>query len=199
MLARNASLRIKSGAFAISLDVFGTMSLLLASYGLVLIAAGAVVFLLPMPSHGAAGNLEGVMRAARKLAFLHRDGPSWHGQSDRLVGGRPLAGMLGRPEFIQGRAGSRGYFEVVTPLAAGGMAHYYRDYDDADFRGSMREEARFGIGQTFGAASLIQRNFGVLGNHGLKLVYSVVTIILASGITGMTKLRQSGMDRHEPA
>ncbi len=52
----------------------------------------------------------------------------WHGPD--LV---PTAGagqnfqlVAGNPSFIQGRFGLRGNFELVTPLATGGIAHYSR-------------------------------------------------------------------------
>lgn len=39
--------------------------------------------------------------------------------------------VAGSPGFIQSTAGTAGNFELITPLASGGMAHYYRDNDAA--------------------------------------------------------------------
>ncbi|MGI8680701.1 MAG: hypothetical protein ACR2JO_00920 [Mycobacteriales bacterium] len=48
--------------------------------------------------------------------------------------------MVGRPGFIHGPWGSVGNFEVAVSLAAGGLAHYWRDNDDPTppWRGPIR-------------------------------------------------------------
>jgi hypothetical protein len=83
---------------------------------------------------GQHGNLEVVAKFGGQLLFYWReDVPpyTWHGPT--LV---PLSGpgqnaqiVTGNPSLIQGRFGGRGNFEMVVPLAGGGIAHYSRVND----------------------------------------------------------------------
>jgi hypothetical protein len=52
--------------------------------------------------------------------------------SDRRLGHGGFLGQFdnGNPGFVQGRFGVKGNFEVVTPMAAGGMGHWWRDNDN---------------------------------------------------------------------
>ncbi len=76
----------------------------------------------------------------------------------------PVAGRVsGNPALIQGRFGRQGNFEVVVPLASGGLALYFRDNDDPN----LPWKGPFPFGQSVGpvaAVSLIQSNFGSPGN-----------------------------------
>lgn len=99
-------------------------------------------------------NLEIVARIGDKLAHFWRDSTSptqdWHGPNFFA------SGASGTPSLYQGRFGFPGNFEVVTPLAAGGMAHYYRQNPQGWWSGP----ATFGGNAQFEDVSLIQGNYG---------------------------------------
>ena len=78
-----------------------------------------------------------------------------------------LGPISGKPSFLQSTYGKMGNFELVVPLASGGLAYYWRDNDDK--RLLWHGPVKFGIeaGQIEGL-SLIQGNFGEKGN--LELV-----------------------------
>jgi len=74
------------------------------------------------------GNFEVVARIGDKLAHFYRDNSTaahtWYG---------PVyfaSGVAGTPSLIQSDYFTNGNFEVVTPLAGGGIAHYWRNNDD---------------------------------------------------------------------
>src|SRR5436190_5843375 len=75
---------------------------------------------------GSFGNLEVVARIGDQLA------PFWRNAAtlDCSAADFFAAGVSGTPSFIQGRFGTPGNFEVVAPLAIGGMAHFYRNNAD---------------------------------------------------------------------
>src|SRR5215471_9902229 len=107
-------------------------------------------------NYGSPGNLEVVARAGTGLWSFYRD-TSWHGPFS--VPGT----AAGTPSMIQGRDGVRGNFELVTPLVGGGMAHLWRNNDDATQPWSVGAY----LGQSLGpvdATSLIESNFGSPGN-----------------------------------
>jgi hypothetical protein len=115
---------------------------------------------------GSPGNLEVVARVGDELvAFVRDSGPAfhWFGPIPILVNGQPIRGLSGDPCFIQGRFGTRGNFEMVVPLASGGIAHFDRNNDDPSFPwfGPNIFGADVGV---FSAVSLIQSNFGSPGN-----------------------------------
>jgi hypothetical protein len=112
------------------------------------------------------GNLELVARTGDRLVAFYRPdsgGPNhspgpWKGPFDLMVDGAPVAGVAGIPALIQGRFGETGNFELVVPLAAGGLQHYWRDNDSAGM--PWRRGAAFGTSAgSFDAVSLIQSNF----------------------------------------
>lgn len=109
------------------------------------------------------GNLELVARLGSNLLHFFRDSAgSWHGPTVTFFDA--AAGVMG---FVQSNLGAHGNFELVTPLAAGGLAHFYRDNDAAGF--PWQRSAT--LGSELGAVSsvaLIQSNFGEPGN--LELV-----------------------------
>src|SRR5262249_3896008 len=108
-------------------------------------------------------------RAGNTLWSFWRDGGppyAWHGPSS-IIGG-----ATGNPVLIQSRFGSRGNFELVTPLSAGGGAHVWRNNDDPAL--PWVNDASFG--QCLGnveAITMIQSNFGAPGN--LEVVARVGT------------------------
>jgi hypothetical protein len=115
---------------------------------------------------GSPGNLEVIAQAGGELvAFVRDSGPAfhWFGPIPIRVNGQPISGLSGDSCFIQSRFGTRGNFELVVPLASGGIAHYDRNNDDPSFPwfGPNVFGADVGI---FSAVSLIQSNFGTPGN-----------------------------------
>jgi hypothetical protein len=122
---------------------------------------------------GTPGNLEVVARSGDRLITFWRDsGPSftWHGPYPVAVEGgsggcgrQPVTGVSGNPVLIQSRFGTKGNFELIVPLRAGGFAHYFRNNDD----GALPWKAAPVFGQSAGvidAVTLIESNFGVPGN-----------------------------------
>ena len=87
-------------------------------------------------SGGNHGNLELVAREGGQLLFYWReDQPPyvWHGPAvvPTAGAGQNFHLVTGNPSLIQGRFGVRGNFELVVPLASGGIAHYSRVNDAA--------------------------------------------------------------------
>lgn len=110
------------------------------------------------------GNFELVARSGDRLVFFWRESGGefkWHGPF-------PIdTGVAGVPSMIQSNFGYRGNFEVVVPLASGGLAHYWRDNDDPH----LHWYGPFMFGMNIGnvdAVSLIQSNFEEPGH--LELV-----------------------------
>jgi hypothetical protein len=69
----------------------------------------------------------------------------------------------GNPVFIQTRFGIKGNFEVIAPLISGGIAHYWRENDDAGV--PWRNLPTFGRNAGhIDAVTMIQSNFGNPGN-----------------------------------
>lgn len=71
--------------------------------------------------------------------------------------------FVGVPSMIWSTYGSRGNFDLVVPLANGGMAHYWRDNDDEALPWHGPEVFGHEAGMIHGV-SLIQSNFGEQGN-----------------------------------
>ena len=110
---------------------------------------------------GSPGNLEVAARQGNKLLHLWRDsGPAFKWNGPFAFG---TAGVSGNPALIQSRFGTKGNFELVVPLAAGGMALYWRNNDAP----GLPWNGPFAFGQATGkidAVALIQSNFGSPGN-----------------------------------
>jgi hypothetical protein len=103
------------------------------------------------------GNLEVATRIGDRLAFYWRAG-SWNGPA---LFGAP--GVRGNPSMVQGLFGSRGNFELVVPLEAGGLAHYWRNNDQP----GLPWNGPTVFGQSAGradAVALLQSTFGDPGN-----------------------------------
>jgi hypothetical protein len=80
---------------------------------------------------GRVGNLEVVANAGGSLYHYWRDdGGTWAWHGDKAKPARPFAtGVVGAPGLVQSSHGTKGNFEVVAPLAAGGLAHWWRNND----------------------------------------------------------------------
>jgi hypothetical protein len=80
-------------------------------------------------SNYGSGHLELIARIRGELVPLWRDDgvKTWKPEDPLPLADGPAAGV---PAFIQSsRNGAQGNFEVVTPLAGGGLAHLWRDND----------------------------------------------------------------------
>ncbi|HXO43486.1 MAG TPA: hypothetical protein VN999_18695, partial [Thermoanaerobaculia bacterium] len=112
------------------------------------------------------GNLEVVARIGGQLVFFWRDsGPNylWRGPSALISDGLTVTGVSGNPALIQSRFGNRGNVELVVPLAAGGLAHFWRDNDDPQ----LPWHGPYPFGRAAGvvdAVAMIESNFGNPGN-----------------------------------
>jgi Domain of unknown function (DUF1929)/Glyoxal oxidase N-terminus/Kelch motif len=102
------------------------------------------------------GNLEVIARSAGALHHFYRDGTTGAWIGPELV----ASGVQGSPSFIQSVHGNPGNFELVTPLASGGMAHLYRDNSDANFPWIGPTPVP-GVSGSVSAVSIIQSNYGV--------------------------------------
>ena len=113
------------------------------------------------------GNLEVVARWQGGLLFFWReDVPPyrWHGPYLlNPVGNSESIIVAGSPSLIQSRFGVKGNFELVTPVASGGLAHYSRANDDPQLRWYGPTVFRMEVGN-FETACLVQSHFSSSGN-----------------------------------
>ena len=112
---------------------------------------------------GSPGHLEVLARTGDHLLSFWRDETGWHGAFPVVAAGKVVTGISGNLALIQSRFGWQGNFELVVPLATGGLAHYSRINDDPAMPWS--EPIVFGTdsGQV-DAVALIESNFGIPGN-----------------------------------
>lgn len=101
------------------------------------------------------GNLEVVARDGNVLVHYWRDAATLRWNGPAVIPGS--SGVQGAPAFIQGRFGTKGNFEVVAPLASGGLGHWWRDNDDPSL--PWHGPTRFASG-SFDAVGLVQSNYG---------------------------------------
>ncbi len=121
-------------------------------------AAELVATSLIQGNFGSAGNLEVIGASGGKLVHSFRDdGGSWTWKTPTFLPG--TAAPSGGPGFVQGRFGAKGNFEVIAPLAGGGMGHWWRDNDDPVL--AWHGPTPFGSGQV--AATALAH--GVHSNH----------------------------------
>ncbi len=108
------------------------------------------------------GNLELVARVGDRLAFFYKEdtrSSQWKRAADIAVDGVAVTSVSGNPALIQSRFGNQGNFELVVPLATGGLGHFFRDNDTVGLPWK-RGHVPFGAdaGQV-DAVSLIQSNY----------------------------------------
>src|SRR5574337_7980 len=128
---------------------------------------------------GAPGNLEviclGVAQLpAKSFHYFWRDsGPTytWNGPHTLAIG--PPQGVTGNPVLIQSRFGTRGNFELVSPVFGGGLAHWWRNNDDPNLPWSGPTLFGATLGQGIEGITVIQSNFGDPGN--LEVICSVAS------------------------
>jgi hypothetical protein len=110
---------------------------------------------------GSPGHLEAVVREGDILFFYWRASSNFVWSGPSLIG----TGAAGTPALFQSTHGNKGNFELVTPRAGGGLAHFWRNNDDPAM--PWIGPAFFGEGNISGVA-MIQGNFGNPGH--LELV-----------------------------
>ncbi|HEX2170917.1 MAG TPA: galactose oxidase-like domain-containing protein [Dehalococcoidia bacterium] len=106
------------------------------------------------------GHLEVVARVDDRLAIY------WRTHHPPLAWSAPsffAAGVTGNPALIQSRFGAAGNFELVVPLASGGLAHYWRNNDDPNLPWIGPTVFGASLGQV-AAVSFIQSTFGDPGH-----------------------------------
>ncbi|MFP5317620.1 MAG: galactose oxidase-like domain-containing protein [Acidimicrobiia bacterium] len=102
---------------------------------------------------GPAGNLEVVARAGDGLVYSSRDdGGTWRWKTPAAIPGS--GGAAGAPSLVQGSSGATGNFEVVSPLAGGGLAHWWRDNDGTGT--PWTGPTPFAGGTPFAAADMVE-------------------------------------------
>jgi hypothetical protein len=113
---------------------------------------------------GEPGSLELIARSEDELALFWRDsGPDFKWKGPEIF----ATGVTGTPSMIQSTFGNKGNFELVVPMASGGLAYYRRDNDND----SLSWHGPFMFGMNLGkveSVALIQSNFGSPGH--LELV-----------------------------
>jgi Astacin (Peptidase family M12A) len=115
-------------------------------------------------NYGDPGNLEVVARVGSQLVFYWRMGrPPFTWSGPFAIPG--ATGVSGVPALIQSTHGVQGNFEMIVPMANGGMAHFWRENDAPGL--PWHGPFRFGTGN-ISAVSVFQGNFGAPGN--LELV-----------------------------
>ncbi len=102
------------------------------------------------------GNLELVVCAAGELQHYWRDDDaSWAWSGPTTI--PDTGGVVGQHAMLQSSFGEHGNFELVAPLASGGLGHWWRDNDDPLL--SWHGPTLFGVGAV-DAVALIQSTFG---------------------------------------
>ncbi|MFJ8071590.1 zinc metalloprotease [Peribacillus sp. NPDC096447] len=120
-------------------------------------------------NYGTPGNLEVVVLhdTRRKLAHMSRD-------SNTGIWSKPLAlefcepsnpklFFRGNPAFLQSQYGTKGNFELIIPLASGGLVHFSRNNDELNPCWSKGTIFATELGEV-DAVGLIQSNYGTPGN-----------------------------------
>jgi hypothetical protein len=129
-----------------------------ATFGTDIGVAQAVTII--QSNYGSPGNLELIARAGDFLHFFWRDsGPAfrWNGPI------RIADGAAGNPALIQSRFGRQGNFELVYPLASGGLGFMWRNNDAPNMPWSSAIPFAQSLGVVDGV-TMIQSNYGVPGN-----------------------------------
>ena len=106
------------------------------------------------------GNFEvGAIQGNQLLHFWRSDTLPFTWSGPTTIG----AGVTGSPSLVQSNFGSRSNFELVAPLATGGLGHWWRDNDTAGLPWHGPTVFGQSVGQVQGA-KLIQSTYGAPGN-----------------------------------
>jgi len=135
-------------------------------------SGGADAIAMLQTNFGPAGNLELIVRAAGQLWHCYRDdGATWAWSGPALVPG--TTGVSGKHVVLQSSLGGVGNFELVSPMAGGGLGHWWRDNDDPEL--TWHGPTLFGEG-TVDAVAMVQSSFGggnleLVARMGTELVH----------------------------
>jgi hypothetical protein len=129
--------------------------------------AGVEAVALIQSNFGDPGNLEAVVRVGNELLHLWFDGSTWHEPKPFF------RGAAGVPGFIQSNYGRRGNFDLVTPLKGGGMAHLWRNNDDAALPWVGPTIFGTEIKDRVDAVALIQNTLAPVGPGNLELAVRI--------------------------
>ena len=129
---------------------------------------------------GDPGDLHGVGRVGNALYHFVRNDTGWH------LDAQPFAtGVTGTPSIIQSHYGFHGNFEVVTPMASGGLAHWFRNNDAPPFFPwvlNANQGDVFGLGKwnnsVYSEVSLIQGGLSTTQTKPLALLARLGTDLL---------------------
>ncbi|GAA0939259.1 galactose oxidase-like domain-containing protein [Nonomuraea longicatena] len=128
------------------------------------VGSGGVDGTAVLQSNYAPGHLEVVATTSdgRLLHYWRDDGGTWQWSPPTLI----ASGVKGQPGFVQSRWGTKGNFEVVAPLAAGGLGSFFRDNDSATI--PWHHNATFGGGVNYDAVSMVNSSYG--GGLNLEVI-----------------------------
>lgn len=139
------------------------------------------------------GNLEAIGTIGDRLVHYWRDRTTKAWSSATTI----ATGVTGQPGFVQSTSTTTPNnfhnFEVVVPLASGGLAHYWRNNSVSSM--PWNGPSVFATGRTYAAASLVESNFApnrleVVARSGSSLyftwrntswVWSTPTVLSADG------------------
>ena len=107
---------------------------------------------------GSPGNLEVVVNGGGTLLHFFRETKDlkWTGPTTKVS---PDLNAAGVPSFVQGTYGKQGNFELVSPVATGGLVHYSRNNYEGNLPWSLPTFFGKDLG-SFTSVSLIQSNYG---------------------------------------
>src|SRR5437763_2531040 len=119
---------------------------------------------------GPRGSLEVVACVGDRLVHFWRSASpfsDWNGPTTIVA-----QGVSGNPALIQGRFGKRGNFELVVPLASGGIVHYWRDNENPASAWLQNLAFATDLGHV-DAVALIQSNFDQALGGNLEVIARV--------------------------
>jgi hypothetical protein len=104
------------------------------------------------------GNLAVVANIGGTLDYFYRDDVNFNWNGPTAI----FSGVSGIPSFVQavpGTYGAKGNYALVTPLATGGMAHFFRNNDDPNLPWTLTGVFGTQFPRVVKSVSLIQSNF----------------------------------------
>ncbi|XKK34429.1 hypothetical protein HFP66_01550 [Bacillus sp. A17A.1] len=127
-------------------------------------------------NYGTPGNLEiiALYDNGRQLAHMFRDSETgiWSEPLPLELSGTTDSKLFfrGNPAFLQSQYGNKGHFELVIPLASGGLVHFRRNNDDSNLTWTKEPDFGTQLGK-IDAVGLIQSNYGTQGNLEVVALY----------------------------
>lgn len=125
--------------------------------------------------HSVNGNLEVIATVGGQLMHFWRDRSTLQWSTGTVI----ATGVTGQPGFVQSTStttpNNNRNFEVVVPLANGGLAHYWRNHTDPSL--PWVGPNVFATGRTYQAAALVESNYApnrleVIARSGQTLYFT---------------------------